>query len=798
MDDRIRSIAHEARTEVEHGLDLDHELAETLGRNRVGTASLLTLDGPRRRGALWAAAAAVTITVGVGGLWLARDNNDDTVLTADPPSTQPVTATTTVEPEAPTTDPPATTVASSASTTTVAPPSTTIDVPSSPVLPVPGTIELDPSDLIARETDGDVWWYPAALTDQPGEPVLLIDRADPRVVPSEGEGPNVIDEVAGTFDGSLIYSDCCEPVSGNVFAIGEPGAEIDRSSPTGRSDRFQLFGVGANPHLEPDGTRVLMHNSDYVNVVDMGTGDQQFVSTMGAFADRESNVPGPPFRVDDAAWTSSGTIALLGRSDTNGVILTEHDADDVRVELHRTELDFVVDPQTQDLGQVQIVGTIDGSILVAAYSPEGFQLVAVDLTDWTAGNAALPFAVPAASDFVRLTADGTTAAWIVDGASFLQRSGEAPIEWRDDIAEIWFPSIETSTRPSTPPVNPPPVDPPGVEPKHAGEFVTVTGDSSTIIDVRDADGVVSSHDLGCPLERVCVVESARVMGDTIWTTIIERQSDEDDTVTGTRVMSVSLETDNITEHLAIDGPTIAHSAGLGADGIVYAQLDEALGYGSSFVAIENGVTRELETGVSSFLLSNDGRLLAVSFAIPSAGSPARLAFADLVDGRTNEVQTNYVNAGPAAWSPAGRHLVLAENWEDGEAWVIDPWSDSVEPLPGTERFLDGACFVNDNVIAYRTWDVGYGQGDAQLGAIRLTSIDTGDTVADLGTDLFGENRLACHPDGSVNFVRRPVTEVEIAPDFTQLEPVYDDPVELAHVDPTGTITVQATGDLRLF
>ncbi|MEP1123628.1 MAG: hypothetical protein ABJH68_07040 [Ilumatobacter sp.] len=72
-----------------------------------------------------------------------------------------------------------------------------------------------------------------------------------------------------------------------------------------------------------------------------------------------------------------------------------------------------------------------------------------------------------------------------------------------------------------------------------------------------------------------------------------------------------------------------------------------------------------------------------------------------------------------------------------------------------------------------------------------------DTVADLGDELFGENRLACQRDGSVNFVRRPVREVEIFPDFTQLEPVDDVPVELVLVDPSGTISVQATGDLRL-
>ena len=441
MDDRIRALAHRARGEVEYGLDLDRELADTLTRDPAGTASVPELSRRRRHAAAWAAAAAVAVAVGVAGLWLTDGDGESSVRTAVPPVTEPVAAAT-IEPEAAGTVPPATTIFSS--TTTVAP-STTIGESVAPLLPMPGTIRLGPSDLITRTTDGDIWWYP----DQPGEPVLLIDRPDPRITPAEGEGPNIVDEVAGTFDGSLIYTDCCEPVSGNVFAIGEPGAEVDRSLPTGLSDRFQLWGVGTNPHLEPGGTRVLMHNWDFVNVVDLVTGDQQFVSTTGSFGDPELNTPGSPFTVDDATWTPSGAIVLLGRSDTNGVILTERDADDVTVEIRRAGLDLGVDPQTPV--PIQIVGTNDESIFIAAYRPDGLQLVAVDLTDWTVTDAVLPFEVPATSDFVRLNAGGMTAAWITDGKAHLQRSGEAPIEWRTEIAEIWFPSIETSGQPSDPP-----------------------------------------------------------------------------------------------------------------------------------------------------------------------------------------------------------------------------------------------------------------------------------------------------------------------------------------------------------
>jgi hypothetical protein len=433
-------VSFAPRCEVEDGLDL--ELADMLTRHPAESASVAELNRRRGRTAAWAAAAAGAVAVGVAGLWLA--DGDDSVRTAAPPVTEPVAVSTTIEPEPADTVPPPTTIVSSPTT---AAPSTAIGESVTPLLPTRGTIRLGPSDLIARTTDGDIWWYPAALTDQPGEPVLLIDRPDPRIAPSEGEGPNIVDGVAGTFDGSLIYSDCCEPVSGNVFAIGEPGAEVDR--PLGLSDRFQLWGVGTNPQIEPDGTRVLMHNWDFVNVVDVVTGDQQLVSTTGAFADPGLNTPGRPFIVDDATWTPSGTIMLLARSDTDRVILTERDADDVTVEVRRAGLDLGVDEQTPV--QIQIVGSDDESFFIAAYRPDGLQLIAVDLTDWTATDAVLPFETPTTSDFARLNADGTTAAWIIDGQVHLQRFGEAPIEWRKEIAEIWFPSIATSGQTSDPP-----------------------------------------------------------------------------------------------------------------------------------------------------------------------------------------------------------------------------------------------------------------------------------------------------------------------------------------------------------
>jgi hypothetical protein len=65
-----------------------------------------------------------------------------------------------------------------------------------------------------------------------------------------------------------------------------------------------------------------------------------------------------------------------------------------------------------------------------------------------------------------------------------------------------------------------------------------------------------------------------------------------------------------------------------------------------------------------------------------------------------------------------------------------------------------------------------------------------------GDDLFGDG-FRCHPDGSISYLRRPVVEVQLSPDFSQLEPDYGAPVELVHISTQGSSTVTASGDLRI-
>ncbi|MEZ5248717.1 MAG: hypothetical protein R2713_05710 [Ilumatobacteraceae bacterium] len=293
----------------------------------------------------------------------------------------------------------------------------------------------------------------------------------------------------------------------------------------------------------------------------------------------------------------------------------------------------------------------------------------------------------------------------------------------------------------------------------SGLVVTVADDRPTVVDVRDANGLLGSFDLGCPTARTCTIESARVVGDTIWIAITDREGEGTTDDVGSRVVSAVTTSGEIVEHVRISGTTtIVRSAGLGANGILYAYVSDQAA-DRQLVAIEGGTVTTLATDVSGFLLSEDGRFLAVSFSNPPAGEQPRIEVTDLVDGTTNWFTTEGINAGPGAWSPDGRHLIVNDQWEDGTAWVVDPWSASARPTAAGE-FLDGACFVDARTIAHRTWNVGYGQGDAQTGVIRLIDVDGGPPLAELGTDLFGD-ALGCHPDGSITYLQRPVVEVDL-------------------------------------
>ncbi len=397
--------------------------------------------GPRRW--LAVAAAAVILAGGVATWWAA--STDTTSVSSD---TRPIVTLPTPEttdagpsptPSAATTDPTTTsTETTTTSTTTTVTPTTT---PASAWLPT-GGFDLGPADLIARHVDGDVHIYPGALGDRPAPSFLVIDRADPRPVPDEGDGPNFIDSVAGTYRGTLIYSDCCEPVSGNIFAITEPGAETDIWDQMGEdSERAQLWGVGFGAVFEPAGSRVLASSWDFVNVVDVATGSQSFVFPSGGSSDEASNTTGEPYGALGAAWTPSGMITVAGWADDGTVVLSEYDPDELRVELRRLVLDPVVTDRPPHIGFVDLAPDRIGIIL---YGADGNRVIEIDTALFEIVEPVGEFPAPSNATVVRHSVALDTWLWVVDDTAYLQVGQAEPVVWQSGIADAWFPS--TSSR----------------------------------------------------------------------------------------------------------------------------------------------------------------------------------------------------------------------------------------------------------------------------------------------------------------------------------------------------------------
>ena len=541
MDDRLRALGRAARAEVEATLDVDAELAALDDRSAISAASPLTsrqsVERPRSA-YVWIAAAAAASVALVGGIWL-LGNDEDAIQTAEPdPTTSATVASTTAPTES--------TVAGTPATTTPTP--TTTSPTGEPAIS-PGSIELGPDDLIARAIDGDVWWYPGALGESPGERILLIDRDDPREQPDEGEGPNFVDHVTGTFRGSLVYSDCCEPVSGNLFAITEPGAEADLwSSPTGTSERAELWGVGYEPRFEPDGTRLLASNWDVVQVVDLATGADQFLMTSDA------DVGGL-----GAAWADDA-IALLGWSFDEGLLLSVRDADDLTVELQR----LVLQPPADQVPTAGIVGSTAGSITVFVRDGDGsLRFIGVGTRSWTISDARFAFDVPPEATSLHHDDDGNAATWVEGELGVVQRAGEEPFTLDEGLAEIWFPEIRGE--PIAPPPGqpattlPPTTLPPTTIPETT---VPVTPAEVPVVDWRDLTWEATGIEYSCVADSPCT----RVIHDADGTPIsydpVTRQ------LTRHSIPPVGAQ---LPEEYG-DSPWLYHA---GPDDVVYLQVDPA-------------------------------------------------------------------------------------------------------------------------------------------------------------------------------------------------------------------------------
>lgn len=271
-----------------------------------------------------------------------------------------------------------------------------------------GSFEVGPGDVFAVDVAGDLLLLPGLLGPRPGVPTLVAEYPDPRASVGDGPGPNVIDDVAGVIGGSVVFSDCCEPISGNILAA--TGTTVG-----------PVVG-GASPELSPAGDRIVVANSLSLFLLDAAT---------GVGISRLLNDPiGPDgfISVQDASWSIDASPST---ADDHPVVLasdqTGHwlfDVDDETLELAKvTELGV---PPVRD-GSDEVVRFAghgpDDEVAVAVSSAAGTRIryfTPSTLTEVPDLERSLP---PSVSS-VRLADDGVGLLWVDDDRLFFLPAGE--------------------------------------------------------------------------------------------------------------------------------------------------------------------------------------------------------------------------------------------------------------------------------------------------------------------------------------------------------------------------------------
>ena len=340
--------------------------------------------------------------------------------TVAPTSTTPPVASTTAPPATTTT--PTTTNASP--TTTSQPGSTTtvagadgptadrvsvsVDIPTGEFVAAPG-------DLIVVRADGDLEYHPNALSPGNEAPIItLLDRDDPQTQPAEGPGPNVISDVAGFVNGSVIYGECCEPVSGNVFAVDAPGSEAGP------------LAVGSIVDQSPDGSKLATASYLQLNIVDIESGEGNgLVLTQAS---------GGPTEFVDVEWATDDTLlAIVSDGEDRRVLV--YDAET----LTAAPIELNLDP-TVDLDGARFVGrSPDGQVAVATTTGSGSWDVLYLDPNTLEMDDQMHQKFPLSVSNLEIDADGLGQIW-VDGGT-LYYLGPGQLEARpigDQVAAAWF------------------------------------------------------------------------------------------------------------------------------------------------------------------------------------------------------------------------------------------------------------------------------------------------------------------------------------------------------------------------
>jgi len=357
-----------------------------------------------------------TATVVVAVLLGACGSESGNPVVGSPVETEPAPISTTEAPTVPT----STTSVTSSTSTTVAGTTTASIAPSletgSVELPS-GSVVAGAGDLFILHSDGDLWLHPGILDGGGGAPLRLADLEDPRIPVVEGPGPNTVDDVAGIVNGAVYYSDCCEPVSGNVFAAtGEDSARV-------------ALAPGYAPTLSPDRTRLATMNNYELIVIDL---------TSGSYVGRMLNEGDPIINPWDLIWTPDGASLIMLYFDDAGFQLSSFDTVPPFIEHEPVSLGITFDASTSSY--VQFAGRGPGGELAVAVRQGDTTLIRYFDAATLAEIPNLQRALPAQATSVRLAADGVSLLWVdSDSLWFQPVDGEAR-QLGSDYTAAWFTS----------------------------------------------------------------------------------------------------------------------------------------------------------------------------------------------------------------------------------------------------------------------------------------------------------------------------------------------------------------------
>ncbi len=248
---------------------------------------------------------------------------------------------------------------------------------------------MGPTDLFVVHVDGDLWLHPGALSE-PGEAAFrLVDLGDPRVEVSEGPGPNTVDGVVGDVAGVVYYTECCEPISGNLLAVAAENADSVR------------LGAGYSPALSPDRTRLATANSYALIVIDIPT---------GKYEGRSFNSGGPFMNVWDLMWSEDGESLMVLYFDEVGFGLMPVAAWSPFEQGTPSSLGIAFDPSTAF--DVHFAGRGPGGEIAVSVRDAATTLIRyfeeTTLTEIPEMQRSLPVEVTS----VRLTDDGVGLLWV--------------------------------------------------------------------------------------------------------------------------------------------------------------------------------------------------------------------------------------------------------------------------------------------------------------------------------------------------------------------------------------------------